>query len=114
MAAVTPKKLFSGLYYGLAAATGCFAAAILFSTGSIPAMAVLVLAIAPILQKLFGFDQWRVPHHKVRLPLVSLCVFVSMALVLLTTNQESALLTLALANLGGFLLNTYWAEEDQP
>lgn len=74
---------------------------------------VVLIAAAPAAQVMFSFDRLQVPHHKVRLPLVSVLVFAGLALVLLTTAQSDFALWLALANVGVFLLDAYWARDDQ-
>ena len=74
---------------------------------------LLVMAAAPIGQRLIPFDDWQVAHHKVRLPRVSLLVLSGMAVILLFADLNSMILSLALLNLGGFVLDTYWASFDR-
>lgn len=70
---------------------------------------LILMSAAPLIQRLIPFDDWQVPHHKLRLPRVSFLVLSSMAAILLFGAPETLLLWLALINLGGFLLDTYWA-----
>lgn len=61
-----------------------------------------------MVQRFFPFDTPVVAHHKVRLPKVSLLVFLGLGALLLTA-AKGLVLWLALVNVGGFLLDTYWA-----
>ena len=78
---------------------------------ALPWAGLLVMSVLPALQRLMAFDSLSVPHHKVRLPRVSLGVLLGMGVVLLTVDGGGAALWLALANLGAFLLDTYWARD---
>jgi len=74
---------------------------------------LLVMAAGPLGHRLIAFDDWQVAHHKVRLPRVSLLVLSGMAVILLFADRNSTILLLALLNLGGFVLDTYWASFDR-
>lgn len=72
---------------------------------------VLVAGLAPLVNMVLPYDRRQSPHHKVKLPRVSLLVLLGFALVLLTIPERGAALWLALGCVGGFLLDTYWAQE---
>ena len=74
-----------------------------------PWIGVLLAGLAPLVNMVWPYDRRRSPHHKVKLPVVSLLVLLALAWVLLTVDQRGAALWLALGCVGGFLLDTYWA-----
>ena len=102
------KRLFSVSYYLLALVSA--ATALLALWGHPVWGGVLLTALPPLVQRIRPFDLRPSIHHKVRLPLVSLLVLAGIAWVLLAVPGRTPALWLALACLGGFLLNTYWAE----
>ena len=106
------KRLFSALVLWGQAASLLWAGWSLYIGQGVLAAGLLLIAGGPCVQALTGWDQRVVPHHKVRLPVISLVVFVGLALMLLTGSTSSSLLWLGLLNIGGFLLDTYWARED--
>ena len=77
-------------------------------------LAVAVIAAAPLLQAITQFDKSAVSGAsptKVKLPLVSLLVMLGSAWLLLSVPEAGLALWLGFACIGGFILNTYWAEE---
>ncbi len=72
---------------------------------------VLVAGLAPLGNKVVTYDTRISPHHKVKLPKVSLLVLCGFALVLLTVPERGIGLWLVLGCVGGFLLDTYWAKD---
>lgn len=107
------KRVFSGIYLSFAFLTLVWC---LYRGAISPdplLLPLIVMAAAPLIQRLIPFDDWQVVHHKVRLPRVSLLVLLSMAGLLLFADTSSRVLWLGLANLGGFLLDTYWASYDR-
>ncbi len=107
----TLKALFSFAYLALAALSLAAALLALPGGGSLPWIGVLVIALAPLVQYIWPYDSVHVTHHKVRLPKVSLCVMLGVAWVLLTADKGATALWLTFANLGGFLLHTYWVRD---
>ena len=77
-------------------------------------IAVAVVAAAPLLQAIIVFDKSAVSGSKpskVKLPLVSFFVMLGSAWLLLAVPQAGLALWLGFACIGGFILNTYWAEQ---
>ena len=78
-------------------------------------IAVAIIAAAPLLQLVVGFDRSAASNTqpgKVKLPLVSLILMFATAWLLLTVPQAGGLaLWLGFACIGGFILNTYWVED---
>lgn len=80
-------------------------------------LAVALIAAAPLLQMMTGFDRFTASDStpsKVKLPVVSLLVMLGSAWLLLTVPQSGLALWLGFACIGGFMLNTYWAQEKSP
>ena len=80
-------------------------------------IAVALIAAAPLLQLVIGFDRSATsdsPPSKVKLPVVSLWVMLGSAWLLLTVPEPGLALWLGFACIGGFMLNTYWAQEKSP
>jgi hypothetical protein len=84
----------------------------LFNDPAIYWLAVLVAALAPLLNMVLPYDSIDSLHQKVKLPKVSLIVMLSLAVVLLTIPDRNVALWLMLGCLGGFLLDTYWARNE--
>ncbi len=82
----------------------------LVSSPAWPWVGPLLVAAAPLCHRLVPCDRLRVPHHKVRLPRISLLVLGGLALVLLL-GEPGAALWWTLAGVGGFLLHTYWVRD---
>ena len=79
-------------------------------------IALAVIAAAPLVQLVSVFDKSSLavsssPSSKVKLPLVSLFVMLGTAWLLLSVPQAGLALWLGFACIGGFILNTYWAEQ---
>ncbi|MCV6605945.1 MAG: hypothetical protein OIF34_11610 [Porticoccaceae bacterium] len=89
----------------------CVAGFLLINELAIYWFGPLVAGLAPMVNLVFPYDKKNSPHHKVKLPMVSLLVMLSVALVLLTVPERGLALWLTLGCLGGFLLDTYWARE---
>lgn len=106
------KRLGSYLFYGWMAFSLAFALWGLSQQFSLPWLGVVLAAGAPLLNHFFPFDRDRSLNMKVHLPLVSLLVMLGVAWVLLTISERGWPLWLALGSLGCFLLNTYWASQD--
>ena len=104
------KKNFTRAVLALHTVTLIWGALVLFQTFSVVSCGLILIALAPCVQAVIPFDSLQVPHHKVRLPLVSLVVFCGLAVMLLSAGQTSSLLWLGLLNVGAFLLDTYWAK----
>ncbi len=105
------KKLFSLTVTALAVASLCWALWVLVADVTAPWLGLCLVSGGMLFQQLTGLDRLRVPHHKVRLPMTSLAVLAGLALILLTVEQRGAVLWLGFANVGGFLLDTYWARD---
>ena len=105
------KTFFAIAYLALAAVSLVVALVALLGFPALPWFGVLVIALAPLLQQMWPYDRVHVTHHKVRLPKVSLCVMLGLAWVLLTADKGGIALWLTFANLGGFLLHTYWVRD---
>lgn len=88
-----------------------FALWLLWSGFQLPATGLLLIAAAPVLHQVYPCDNLHVPHHKVRLPRVSLAVMCGLALVLLSVAERGPVLWLSFANVAGYLLHTYWVQE---
>ena len=77
-------------------------------------IAVAIIAAAPLLQAIIGFDKSAAAGpqpSKVKLPLVSLFVMLGSAWLLIAVPQAGLALWLGFACTGGFILNTYWVEQ---
>jgi hypothetical protein len=77
-------------------------------------IAVAIIAAAPLLQLITGFDKSSSAESqlsKVKLPLVSLFIMLATAWLLLAVPQAGLALWLGFACIGGFILNTYWVEQ---
>lgn len=85
---------------------------LLFTQPAVYWAAVLVAALAPLVNMVFPYDKQISAHHKVKLPKVSLLVLLSLAVVLLTIPERGPALWLVLGCVGGFLLDTYWARNN--
>ena len=75
-------------------------------------MAVLLVAVAPLVNKFWSYDSGESIHDKVKSPKVSLLVMIGVAWVLLTFPETGWSLWFALGGLGVFLLHTYWAADE--
>lgn len=106
------KPIFSGFFRTLHGLGLCYGLWVVATAPTLAACALVLLAFAPLLQLLFGYDAYQVPHHKVRLPVTSLLVLVGLGVVLVSIDSRGAVLWLALANVGAFLLDTYWARAE--
>lgn len=105
------KTVFNKAYGLLVWLTAVVAVTMLLLSPRLPWLGVLLMSAAPAVQQLHPYDAFAVPHHKARLPRVSLLVMAGLGWVLVTVTDRGWELWLAFANLGGFLLNTYWATE---
>ena len=116
------KKLFSTAFYSWLFVALCFALfSCLINAGRVGLsvhvdqgfdvawFGVLLAALAPLLNKLWVYDNDDSINTNVRLPKVSLLVMMGVAWVLLTISDRGWPLWFVLGILGGFLLNTYWA-----
>ncbi|MEH6529341.1 MAG: hypothetical protein V7718_05295 [Porticoccus sp.] len=113
------KQLFSIFFYVLlVAALGStvFYSVMFYSATNVDINAfdvawlgVLLAALAPLVNRLWPYDDGSSQNTKVKLPKVSLLVMIGVAWVLLTVAERGWPLWLILGVLGGFLLNTYWA-----
>jgi len=77
-------------------------------------IAVAIIAAAPLLQSIIGFDNFAASNplpSKVKLPLVTLFIMLGTAWLLLSVPEAGLALWLGFACIGGFILNTYWLEE---
>jgi hypothetical protein len=77
-------------------------------------IAVAVIAAAPLLQTIIGFDKSAESNpmpSRVKLPLVTLFIMLGTAWLLLSVPHAGLALWLGFACIGGFILNTYWLEE---
>jgi hypothetical protein len=77
-------------------------------------LAVGIIASAPLIQAITGFDKSPGPNAlpgKVKLPLVTLFMMLATAWLLLSVPQAGLALWLGFACVGGFILNTYWVRE---
>lgn len=107
------KALFSVLYHGwLVAAlfTAIYAISTEFVSGW---LGVLLTSVPPLLNRIWCFDNGDSPAHKTRYPKLSLLMLVGVAWVLLTVDERTWMLWLALGCLGGFLLYSYWATDNE-
>jgi len=104
------KKVFSIIFYSwllAAAATSLYA---LFVAFHLVWVGVLFVAMPPLINTLWSYDNQGSVNTKVLLPKVSLLVMIGIAWVFLTLPERGWALWFALGGLGGFLLNTYWVE----
>lgn len=107
------KAVFTHLYLVLALTVSLVAAWwLVVSPLHLTWLGVLLTGIAPLLNRLFPYDQSVSLHHKVKLPRVSALVLIGLAVVLLTVPERGWPIWLALAATGGFLLDSYWARAD--
>lgn len=102
----TLKAVYHGLYQLLNSLVLVFAA---YSLGysldnRLQWLCLAVIALAPLLQFLVPYDRQSPNNQKIKLPLVSLLVMLSIGLLLLVASQGPAL-WLGLACLGCFLIN---------
>lgn len=104
------KLIFRATFFFWAAVAVCASAYFLITAPAIYWVGPLVAGLAPLVNMVFPFDTKESANKKVRLPKVSLLVLLSVALVLLTIPERGPALWLVLGCLGGFLLDTYWAE----
>ncbi len=104
------KTLFSSAYLALVSVATAVALGFLLLDFQLVWPGVLLTCLPPLVQRFYPFDTGPQIHHKVRLPRVSLLVLLGVAWVLLTVSEYGLPLWLTLGCLGGFLLNTYWAE----
>lgn len=105
------KTAFNRVYTLLFWLTAAVSLAMLWRSPALPWLGILLMSAAPAIHRFRPYDAHLVPHHKVRLPRVSLLVMAGLGWVLVTVTETGWQLWLAFANLGGFLLNTYWATE---
>lgn len=103
------KKLFSFIFYVWISVASVMALYSLVVSFHVVWLGVLLVAVAPLLNRLWPYDSGESIHHKVKSPRVSLLVMVGVAWVLLTLPERGWPLWFALGGLGGFLLHTYWA-----
>ena len=73
-------------------------------------LALALLAAAPLLQWMIAYDKSRSNTSKLRLPLVTLLMMLATAGLLLAVPTPGLALWLGFACIGGFVLNTYWAD----
>ena len=116
------KQLFSMLFHVWLVATlgsTVFYGVMFYSAASVDINAfeiawlvVLLAALAPLVNRLWPYDDGSSQNTKVKLPKVSLLIMIGVAWVLLTVAERGWPLWLILGVLGGFLLNTYWAMAD--
>ncbi len=106
------RPLFTALYYLLTVIASALALWHLGRDGHPVWFGVLLTSLPPLLQRIRPYDRTPPIHHKVRLPLVSLLVMVGAGWVLLVVPERGSALWFTLSCLGGFLLNTYWAEAE--
>lgn len=104
------RTLFSAAYLVLLSVAVAVTLAVLLLDFQPVWPGVLLTCLPPLVQRFYPFDTGPQIHHKVRLPWVSLMVLLGVAWVLLTVSGYGLPLWLTLGCLGGFLLNTYWAE----
>ncbi len=104
------KKVFSIIFYSwlLAATVGSLYT--LFVAFHLVWIGVLLVAMPPLINTLWPYDNQGSVNTKVLLPRVSLLVMIGIAWVFLTLPERGWALWFALGGLGGFLLNTYWIE----
>ena len=103
------KQVFRIVYYAglLLALWGAVTA--LLTDMAVVWVGVLLTSFPPLLNVVWCFDNGDSPSRKARFPKLSLFVLTGLAWVLLPLDDRSAALWLALGCLGGFLLNSYWA-----
>lgn len=107
------KNIFTVIFYSWLLATASTALYSLLVAFHWVWIGVLVVALSPLSNGIWGYDKKIVLNTKVRKPRVSLFVMLGVAWVLLTLPKPDWALWLTLGSLGGFLLDTYWAETDQ-
>lgn len=105
------KKIFSIIFYGWLLVTVVSSLYIMFVKFHMVWIGVLLIAIAPLINTLWHYDNQGSVNTKVQLPKVSLMVMIGVAWVFLTLPERGWALWFSLGGLGGFLLNTYWAED---
>jgi len=107
------KKVFSIIFYSwlLAAATASLYT--LFVAFHLVWIGVLFVAMPPLINILWPYDNQGSVNTKVLLPKVSLLVMIGIAWVFLTLPERGWALWFSLGGLGGFLLNTYWVESKE-
>lgn len=107
------KILFSTIYFGWLIASAVLAGYSLATNFTVVWIGVLMTSLAPLLNQWWQFDNGSSPSVKARYPKVSLWVLLGVAWVLLTTPELNWPLWLVLGCLGGFLLHSYWAVDQE-
>lgn len=102
------KKMFSIIFYSWLSVAIISSIYNLFLAFHIVWIGVLFVAIPPLVNRLWPFDNRASLNTKVLLPKVSLLVMIGVAWVFLTLSERGWALWFSLGGLGGFLLNTYW------
>ena len=103
------RHSFSFVYIIVSVAVALYACWQAGHSGSLLWLATATIAALPVLQIITGLDSTQSPHHKIRKPITSALLLLTIAFLLLTSTPQSPVLLLAILALGGFLLNTYWA-----
>jgi len=106
------KRVCSYLFLAWMLASTAIALVALLREFALPWLGVLLSAAAPLVNRVLPFDRGFSMNMKVKMPLVSLFVMLGVAWVLLTVPERSWPLWLVLGTLGSFLLDTYWASQD--
>ena len=104
------KKVFSIIFYSWLLAAATTSLYTLFVAFHLVLVGVLFVAMPPLINTLWSYDNQGSVNTKVLLPKVSLLVMIGIAWVFLTLPERGWTLWFALGGLGGFLLNTYWVE----
>ncbi len=101
-------RFLTAVFAGIHLATLLYTAVALIQTPQPAVAGLLLMALSPLVQRVFKLDSLHVVHHKVRLPATTLAVLSGLALILVSADKESAVMGLAFLNLAAFILDTYW------
>lgn len=105
------KRLFTLLHHTLNIGAVLTAGFFIGNQLHLQWLALMGVALAPLIQLIAPYDTKAPENPKVRLPRVSLLVFSGFALLLLFIPTAGLALWLGLSCLGSYLLNVYWATE---
>ena len=107
------KNVFSTVYHGWLVVSFCAAVYAITTEFALGWLGVLLCSAPPLINRLWCFDNGDSPAHKTRYPRLSLLMLAGVAWVLLTVDERAWMLWFALGCLGGFLLYSYWATDNE-